>query len=256
MCTSAFDNFYQAQHNGRRLTWLHHLARVDLWYHCKHRVGSPLTRARRYDLFVTAYQASILLLFNASEGEEDGAVPQRTISSIANVIRMTEGEVKSAIAPMVELGLLTVTPTMASPSAWSSDSTVTLSSSFTSKRMKIKLAPPHLSHPHPDLDQPNASGKASSGTRNDGASSSDTNDTRRIVQQDRRLYLEAAVVRLMKARRRLHHPDLLRLVTEQATETARFTPTTAMIKTCLEALLDKGYIERSETDHQLFLYIA
>ncbi|KAH0501606.1 Cullin-2 [Microtus ochrogaster] len=67
--------------------------------------------------------------------------------------------------------------------------------------------------------------------------------TRSAVDEDRKMYLQAAIVRIMKARKVLRHNALIQEVISQSR--ARFNPSISMIKKCIEVLIDKQYIERS-----------
>ena len=56
----------------------------------------------------------------------------------------------------------------------------------------------------------------------------------------------------MKARKELSHNQLVQEVIDLAK--ARFNPSVPMIKKCIEQLLDKQYLERSESGDK-YLYI-
>ncbi|CAG8783099.1 16497_t:CDS:2, partial [Racocetra fulgida] len=66
--------------------------------------------------------------------------------------------------------------------------------------------------------------------------------TRRSVDEDRKLYLQASIVRVMKSRKSLTHTSLVQEVINQAK--SRFNPSMPMIKKCIEQLLEKQYIQR------------
>uniref|UniRef100_H2YFG1 Cullin family profile domain-containing protein n=1 Tax=Ciona savignyi TaxID=51511 RepID=H2YFG1_CIOSA len=67
--------------------------------------------------------------------------------------------------------------------------------------------------------------------------------THSSVADDRKLYLQAAIVRIMKARKVLHHNSLMEEVINKSR--IRFTPSVSAIKRSIEALIEKSYIERS-----------
>jgi len=77
-------------------------------------------------------------------------------------------------------------------------------------------------------------------------------ETRKSLQEDRNIYLQAAIVRIMKMRKQLKHVDLVREVIAQSK--SRFQPHIPMIKRCIEHLIEKDYIERLESD--LYSYVA
>ena len=74
------------------------------------------------------------------------------------------------------------------------------------------------------------------------------------VEDDRRYTIEASVIKVMKARRKIEYVNLV-------SETARllslkFNPEPAQIKVRIESLIERGYIERDENDKRIFKYIA
>jgi cullin 3 len=74
------------------------------------------------------------------------------------------------------------------------------------------------------------------------------------VEEDRRHLVEAAVVRIMKARKALHHNDLIAEVTRQLS--VRFNPAPQFIKKRIESLIEREYLERSTEDHRVYSYVA
>uniref|UniRef100_A0A7S2W0A7 Cullin family profile domain-containing protein n=1 Tax=Rhizochromulina marina TaxID=1034831 RepID=A0A7S2W0A7_9STRA len=74
------------------------------------------------------------------------------------------------------------------------------------------------------------------------------------VEEDRRLLVEAGVVRIMKARKTLQHNDLIAEVTRQLS--SRFMPNPAFIKKRIESLIEREYLERDKTDRRMYKYLA
>ncbi|XP_058797358.1 cullin-2-like [Phymastichus coffea] len=82
----------------------------------------------------------------------------------------------------------------------------------------------------------------------------DTEATHRSVDDDRKLYLQAAIVRIMKSRKVLRHNQLVQEVLGQSKVT--FAPSIGMIKKCIENLIDKQYIERTSNTADEYSYVA
>ncbi|KAK0166523.1 hypothetical protein PV328_004935 [Microctonus aethiopoides] len=82
----------------------------------------------------------------------------------------------------------------------------------------------------------------------------DAEATHRSVDDDRKLYLQAAIVRIMKSRKLLRHNQLVQEVLSQSKVT--FVPSIGMIKKCIEALIDKQYIERTSNSADEYSYVA
>uniref|UniRef100_A0A673ZP25 Cullin 2 n=2 Tax=Salmo trutta TaxID=8032 RepID=A0A673ZP25_SALTR len=87
-----------------------------------------------------------------------------------------------------------------------------------------------------------------------GSSLLEMEQTRSAVDEDRKMYLQAAIVRIMKARKVLRHNALIQEVINQSK--ARFNPSISMIKKCIEVLIDKQYIERSQSSADEYSYVA
>ncbi len=74
------------------------------------------------------------------------------------------------------------------------------------------------------------------------------------VEEDRKPQIEAAVVRIMKARRVLDHNSIVAEVTRQLS--ARFLPNPTVIKKRIESLIEREFLERDATDRRLYRYLA
>lgn len=74
------------------------------------------------------------------------------------------------------------------------------------------------------------------------------------VEEDRKLFLQATIVRIMKSRKLLRHTQLIQEILSQSK--ARFAPSITMIKKVIETLIDKQYIERTANSGDEYSYIA
>lgn len=87
-----------------------------------------------------------------------------------------------------------------------------------------------------------------------GESEPELKETRSKVEEDRKHEIEAAIVRIMKARKQMSHSNLVTEVTEQLR--TRFMPSPMIIKKRIEALIEREYLERNDTDRKSYKYVA
>ena len=76
----------------------------------------------------------------------------------------------------------------------------------------------------------------------------------KLVDEDRRYWLQACIARVMKKMRQASFNDLVTQIKVEAGR--RFQPTIPMIKKSVESLLEKSFIERKEGSPDCYLYVA
>ncbi|MFH4981104.1 hypothetical protein AB6A40_007813 [Gnathostoma spinigerum] len=79
-------------------------------------------------------------------------------------------------------------------------------------------------------------------------------ETRFKIDEDRKHEIEAAIVRVMKARKKLVHNALITEVTQQLRH--RFMPNPQLIKKRIETLIERDYLTRNKDDHKTYEYVA
>lgn len=87
-----------------------------------------------------------------------------------------------------------------------------------------------------------------------GESEPERRETRTKVDEDRKHEIEAAIVRVMKARKQMQHAALVAEVTEQLK--SRFLPSPVIIKKRIEGLIERDYLARAPDDRKMYTYIA
>jgi cullin 3 len=82
----------------------------------------------------------------------------------------------------------------------------------------------------------------------------DDNALDKAVLDERKFYLDAVIVKIMKMRRTLEHKDLINEVFKFTV--GRFDPDVKLIKSRIEMLIQKDYLERSSEKSDVYNYIA
>ncbi|XP_060681069.1 cullin-2 isoform X2 [Hemiscyllium ocellatum] len=176
--------------------------------------------SKPYVAMVTTYQMAVLLAFNNSEIV--------TYKELQDSTQMNEKELTKTIKSLLDVKMINHDSNKEDVDL---DSVFSLNMGFSSKRTKFKITTSMQKDTPQEMEQ-----------------------TRSAVDEDRKMYLQAAIVRIMKARKVLRHNALIQEVISQSR--ARFNPSISMIKKCIEVLIDKQYIERSQTSADEYNYVA
>ncbi|OJJ49911.1 hypothetical protein ASPZODRAFT_156939 [Penicilliopsis zonata CBS 506.65] len=207
-----FQTFYFDKHNGRKLTWL--------WQLCKGEVKTNYIKSTKvpYTFQVSTFQMGILLLFNETDSLEYSDIQKAT--SLAPEI------LEPNLSIFLKAKVLTATPEGSKPGP---GVVFNLNYNFKNKKIKVNL---------------NIQIKSEQKVESD--------DTHKTIEEDRKLLLQSAIVRIMKSRKKMKHVQLVQEVIQQVK--SRFPPKVPDIKKNIEALMEKDYIERLDGDE--IAYIA
>ncbi|CAH1788629.1 unnamed protein product [Owenia fusiformis] len=169
--------------------------------------------------FVTmgTFHMAILLPFN-------GATSQ-SFRDILESTQLPEKELQKQVQGLVDVKILTKDSAVIGP-----DTVFSLNKTYTNKRTKFKITAASQKESPQEMEQ-----------------------THNAAEEDRKMYIQAAIVRIMKSRKILKHNMLIQEVISQSK--ARFAPNISMIKKCIEALIDKQYIERTKEADE-YSYVA
>lgn len=202
-----FQNFYTSKHSGRKLTWL--------WHMCKGELRANYTKSPSkipYTFQVSTYQMAVLLLFNDAPNDAVSYDDMQAASSLA------KETLDPSLAIMVKARVLVPEPEGAKPDL---GTTYKLNHNFKNKKVKVNLNIAIKSEQKQEAE-----------------------DTHKTIEEDRKLLIQSAIVRIMKSRKKLRHQLLLQETIGQIS--SRFKPSVQDIKKCIDILIEKEYLERLE----------
>ncbi len=190
-----------------------HAERKLVW---KHSLGNVTVRAtfgkKQYDLQVTTLQAVVLNAFN------DGCVLR--FDEVAERLNLEETTLKPLLHSL-SCGKVKVLLKIPQGSRIEKTDSFTSNSKFASNMRKIRIPMASLEASH----------------------------NKKHIQEDRYIAVEAAVVRIMKARKTLTHQQL---IAETLSQLAFFQPSRKDVKKCIETLIEREYLERQPENSTVY----
>lgn len=172
---------------------------------------------KKYNIVLTTIQGLVLMSFSG-----DSSV--QSFEDVKQRLGIAEVEVLKRILHSLSCGkhkLLIKSPTSKSVST---NDTFQVNPKFTEKLRTFRV-------PMASLDDTNAAP---------------------AVHESRGFAIDAAIVRIMKARRRLSHNDLINEVFHQL---RYFQPQPKMVKQRIEQLIEREYLKRDENDNKMYEYL-
>lgn len=280
---NAFEKYYYTRFNGRVLTWLYH--------HCTADLKLCYTVKKQYSVSMQTFHAAILLLFEANDEltyEEISKATQLSDEQLnkhlqglleVKILTMSGGQEVGSSQAVNAAATTSVTTISTNPMTTTSTTTTTtaaaitassplssgsaavsqlkpedggtntpqysflpstkikLNLEFSSKRAKFKIAVVQRDTQYQQMREQNES-----------------EQTHSSIDEDRKLYIQAAIVRVMKSRKFAKHNQLIQEVIGLTKN--HFTPSVPMIKKCIEILIEKQYLERKVNATDEYKYVA
>ncbi|XP_037501253.1 cullin-3-like [Rhipicephalus sanguineus] len=171
---------------------------------------------RTYDIKVTTYQMCVLMMFNNHEKISYGDIASETKIPETTLIRA----LNSLCMGRAQAPVLNKKP---ASNEIESDDIFTVNDSFTSNADNVNIE------------------------------STSSNEPAFNLHDEQKYTLEAAIVRTMKAHRKMTHDDLFTEVTHLLRDT--YTPSRMVFKTRIEALLEREYLERDPENNEVYIYV-
>ncbi|KAG2378507.1 hypothetical protein C9374_008146 [Naegleria lovaniensis] len=196
----AYKDFYVNKHSGRVLKWIHNLGQCTL---------KALFPSGRKELIVSFYQALTLLQFNNKV--------KISYSELKQLIGIEDAKEFMLTMQSLTLHKVKVLKKERKGTDIKEDDVFYVNDEFTHSLTKIKVNSLQLKE-----------------------TKKERTETTEKVLLDRSYVIDAAIVRIMKARKTLTHQQLLAEVLKQI----RFPTTGQDIKKRIESLIDRDYLER------------
>jgi hypothetical protein len=168
--------------------------------------------AARHELNVSTYQMCILLLFNTADS--------LTYAEIAEQTGVPSGDLKRNLQSLACVKGKNVLRKEPMGKDIEESDTFFFNDRFTCKLHKVKIGTVAAQK----------------------ESEPEKLETRQRIEDDRKPQIEAAIVRIMKARRVLDHNTIISEVTKQLS--SRFMPNPAVVKKRIESLIEREFLER------------
>ena len=215
-CEALFTKFYVKAHSGRKLNWLHQLAKADVRTH--------YTKSNKfgYTFQCSTYQLGVLMLFNELPDDAELSAEQIQTATLLN-----DAAMRTTLLSLVKTTVLLMHPKPTAGGAVNKTHKFKLNLAFKSKKTRVLINVP--------VPQEKAEEAAA---------------THQTIADDRKLIVQAAIVRVLKMRKRLQHAHLISEVVAQLTT---FKPKIAVIKRAIDQLIEKEYMER---DGDAYVYVA
>lgn len=250
-----FRTFYLSKHNGRQLRLQPQLGSADIIavFNNTHKDNSATSvisssgssstvvstssnsgtsinnigssSVHKHLFQVSTYQMAILMLFNSYD--------KITMESIMNETDINEKDLTRALQSLA-MGKPSQRVLLKSPKTKEIEPhhEFSINESYSSKLYRVKIQ----------------------SITTKGENEPERRKTKDKVEEDRKHEVEAALVRIMKSRKKLTHNTLIMEVTEQLR--TRFMPSPVLIKKRIECLIEREYLARTPEDRNTYNYVA
>ncbi|KAK3302428.1 Cullin family-domain-containing protein [Chaetomium strumarium] len=211
---NTFTRYYKTKHTGRRLTWKHNMA------HCV--IKAQFNRGPK-ELLVSAAQAAVLVLFNEVDDDTDGTSMAGVLAyeQISHSTGLQGAELDRTLQSLA-CGKARVLTKYPRGKEVNPTDTFTVNKAFTDPKFRVKINQVQLKE-----------------------TKEENRETHQRVAADRQFETQAAIVRIMKSRKKLTEPQLVAEVINQTKSRGAMDP--ADIKANIEKLIDKDYLDREGT---------
>lgn len=228
----SFSKFYLQKHTGRKLSWQTSTGTAE--------IKATFGQNRVYSLIGSTYQMCILMLFNEKN--------KLTLGEIASKTNIPDLELRRHLISLTTPKHRILRKGSKGKGISGDNETFTFNPDYKSNARRVKI-------PLVSMKEASKNKKGTTSAAAGSSSMASSNEALPLqLEEERRHLVEAATVRIMKARKQLHHNELVAEVTKQLQ--VRFVPTPQFIKKRIEGLIEREYLERNENNHRLYMYVA
>lgn len=210
---NAFEKFYTSKHNGRKLQWQPNLGQCSL------RASYPEVKGG-HELIVSLFQALVLLMFNDADEYHYKEILEHT--------KIEPVELKRTLQSLA-CGKVRVIHKEPKGKEILDDDKFSYNAGFKHHLYKVKINQVQLKETQEEQSM-----------------------TEERVFQDRQYQIDAAIVRIMKTRKKLGHNTLV----SELFEHLRFPVKAHDVKVRIESLIERDYINRDQDNQTEYNYVA